>query len=114
MGKAALAALQRRLCQHDAAERRLLFYAAGYVRRAGRQHRAAPRREIPRAAAAQRRRRWRPRLLSVASDPALGIGAQELSLGLSRSPEAVARGRAPDPAARDAALAGALLLRDLP
>src|ERR1051326_2209691 len=38
MGKAALAALQRRLCQHDAAERRLLFYAAGYVRRAGRQH----------------------------------------------------------------------------
>src|SRR6202023_2478892 len=68
-----------------------------------------PRRQIPRAAAAARRRRRRHRLFAVAGDPALGLGPALLSLGLSRPPETLADRRAPDPAARDAALADQLL-----
>ena len=54
-------------------------------------------------------RRRRPRLLPVVVDPALGLGAHRLSLGLSREPEALADRRPPDPQRADAALARELL-----
>ena len=55
--------------------------------------------------------RRRPRLLPVVDDPARGLGADRLSLGLSREPEAVAGGGPADPQPADAALAR-LLLRE--
>ena len=55
VGEAPLAALPRRLRQHHAAQRRLLLHAARHLPRARRQHRAHPRREVPRAAAARAR-----------------------------------------------------------
>jgi hypothetical protein len=55
----------------------------------------------------ERRAGRRPaRLFPVVGDPALGLGADRLSLGLSREPEAVAGRRSPDPQRPDAALAG--------
>ena len=52
------------------------------------------------------------RLLPVGGDPALGLGAHRLSLGLSRQRQAVADRRPPDPQGGDAALAGLLLRGD--
>ena len=49
------------------------------------------------------------RLLSMDLDPALGLGADRLSLGLSRDPEAMADRRSPDPQRFAAAFAGELL-----
>ena len=56
--------------------------------------------------------RRRDRLFAMGGDPARGLGADRLSLGLSREPEAAAD-RRPDAAQRpDAALARLLLRRD--
>ena len=58
---------------------------------------------------ARRARRRPARLFPVVGDPALGLGAHRLSLGLSREPEAVAGRRPADPQRADAALARELL-----
>ena len=49
------------------------------------------------------------RLFPVGRDPALGLGAHRLSLGLSREPQALADRRPADPQRADAALARELL-----
>ena len=85
------------------------FSRLGALRRARRQHRAHPRREVPHAAAGGRARRRPARLLPMGGDPAHGLGAHRLSLGVPREPQAVARRRPPDPQRADAALAGELL-----
>ena len=112
LGEGALAAFRRRRREHHAAQRRLLVRAPRHLPRARRQHRAHPRREVPCAAAGVRDRRRRRRLLPLDGDPALGLGAARLPLGLPRAAEAVARRRAADPAAGDAALAVDVLRRD--
>ena len=100
-----LAALRRLGLPHHAAQRRLLVLAARRLHRARRQHRAHPRREISPAAAGARARRRPARLFPVGGDPALGLGAHRLSLGLSREPQALADRRPADPQRPDAALA---------
>ena len=62
--------------------------------------------------ARQRTRRRPARLFPVGGDPALGVGAHRLSLGLSREPEALAGGRPVDPEGGNAALARLLLRGD--
>ena len=54
-------------------------------------------------------RRRHARLFPVVRDPALGLGADRLSLGLSREPEAMAGRRPADPQRPDAAFVGQLL-----
>ena len=85
------------------------FSRLGVYHRARRQHRAHSRREISSAAAGERARRRPARLFPVGGDPALGLGAHRLSLGLSREPEALADRRPADPQRPDAALARELL-----
>ena len=104
-----LAALRRLRLPHHAAQRRLLVLAAGPASGARRQHRTHPRCQIPRAAAG-RRACWRAaRFLPMDLDPALGLGNDRLSLGLSRDAEAVADRGSADPQRLAAALAGELL-----
>ena len=86
LGAGILAALRRLRLPHHAAQRRLLVLAPRRLHRARRQHRAHPRRQISPAAARQRARRRPARLFPVGGDPALGVGAHRLSLGLSREP----------------------------
>ena len=82
VGEAPLAALQRRLRQHHAAQRRLLLHAARHLPRARRQHRAHPRREVPRAAARRTRAsaapldycQWESILRAVSALRALPLG----------------------------------------
>ena len=85
------------------------FSRLGVYHRARRQHRAHPRREIPCAPARDGAGGRQPRLLPVVDDPARGLGADGLSLGLSREPEALARRGPADPQPADAALARVLL-----
>ncbi len=85
------------------------FSRLGVYHRARRQHRAHPRRQISSAAAGRRACRRPARLFPMGGDPALGVGAHRLSLGLSRERQAVAGRRPAHPQGRDAALAGELL-----
>ena len=62
----------RLVLRHHAAQRDLRFLAARHLRRARRQHRAHPRREILRAAAVDLLGRLVARQLPVGIDPALG------------------------------------------
>ena len=98
LGAGILAALRRLGLPHHAAQRRLLVLAPRRLHGARRQHRAHPRREVSPAAAGERARRRPARLFPVGRDPALGLGAHRLSLGLSREPEALADRRPADPA----------------
>ena len=109
LGAGDVAALRRLGLPHHAAQRRLLVLAARPLYRARRQHRAHPRREVPHAAAGGRACRRAARLLPMVGDPAHGVGAHRLPLGLPREPQAVAGGRPPDPQRADAAVAGELL-----
>ena len=84
LGAGILAALRRLGLPHHAAQRRLLVLAARRLHGARRQHRAHPRREVSSAAAGPRACRRPARLFPVGGDPALGVGADRLSLGLSR------------------------------
>src|SRR6202040_3615259 len=86
-----------------------LVFAAGPASRARRQYRPNPRREVSCAAARGGARRRTARLLSMDLDPALGLGADRLSLGLSGNPQAMADRRSSDPQRFAAALAGELL-----
>ena len=97
LGAGILAALRRLGLPHHAAQRRLLVLAARRLHRARRQHRAHPRREISPAAAGRRAGRRPARLFPVGGDPALGLGADRLSLGLSRERQALADRRPADP-----------------
>ena len=72
----------RLVLRHHAAQRDLRFLAARHLCRARRQHGAHPRREILRAAAVDLLGRLDARQLPVGIDPALGLGAPLLSLGL--------------------------------
>ena len=90
--------LRRLGLPHHAAQRRLLVLAARRLYRARRQHRAHSRRQISPAAAGAGKGRRPARLLPVGVDPALGLGAHRLSLGLSPERQAVA-GRRPAHAA---------------
>ena len=78
------ARFRRLVAAHHAAHRRILVHAARPLYREGRQHRAHPRREISCAAAGIRNGRRPARLFPVDGDPALGVGADRLSLGLPR------------------------------
>ena len=106
-----LARLRRLVLPHAAAQRRLLVQPAGDLHRAGRQHGAAARREVPSPAAVEREGRRFARLFPVGGDPARGVGGDRLSLGLSRPGQAVADRRSLDPEPGHAALAD-LLLRE--
>ena len=114
LGPRALGALSRRAAQHDPAQRHLLLQPARHLPRARRQHRAHPRREVLRAAAADRDGRRRRRQRAVGRHPALGLGAPQLPLGLQGELPPVAHRRLPDPQPGDAALAALLLRRDQP
>ena len=85
------------------------FTRLGTRHRARRQHRPHPRREVPRAPAGDRAGRRLARLFPVDHDPARGLGAHRLSLGLPRERQALARRRPSDPQPADAALARQLL-----
>ena len=113
LDQGALGAVPRRAAQHDPAQRHVLLQPARHLPGARRQHRAHPRREILRAAAAQRDRRRRDRQRAVGGDPALGFGPSQLPLGLQGQLQALAHRRLSDPQPADAALA-ALLLRGDP
>jgi uncharacterized alpha-E superfamily protein len=78
-------------------------------RSSGRQHGRDPRRQVSRAAARDREGRRQPRLLPVDHDSARGVGADRVSLGLSREHQAAARRRPPHPEPPVAALARQLL-----
>src|SRR5207302_8433024 len=67
------------------------------------------RRQISRAATRGGTRRRSAGLLPVDLDPALGVGADGLSLGLSRDAETLADRRPPDPERHAAAVARKLL-----
>jgi hypothetical protein len=66
------------------------------VHRTRRQYRPHPRREIPSPPAGERERRLLARLFPVGGDPARGLGADRLSLGLPARHPALARRRPPD------------------
>ena len=83
-----------------------------FLERVG-QHRAHPRRQVPRAAAQRGGRRRRGRLLPMGGGPALGQRVRVLPQGVPRRDHAAARGRAADPARRHAALAALLHERGL-
>ena len=82
-----LAAVRRFRLPDHAAQRRLLVLAARPASGARRQHRPHSRREVSRAAARGGTCRRPAGLLPVDLDPALGVGADRLSLGLSRDAE---------------------------
>ena len=90
-------------------ERDLRLFADRHLRRARRQHRAHPRREVLRAAAVDLLGRLVARQLSVGIDPALGLGAPLLSLGLRRGIPADQHSRLSDPQRAHAAFARLLL-----
>src|SRR6202022_1186200 len=92
-----------------AAQRRLLVLAARPASRARRQYRPHPRREVSRAAARGGTRRRSAGLLLMDLDPALGLGADSLPLGLSRDAQAMADRRSSDSQRFAAAFAGELL-----
>ena len=106
------AALSRRAAQHDPAQRHVLLQPARHVPRARRQHGAHSRREVLRAAAADRDGRRRRRQRAVGRHPALGVGASQLPLGLQAELPPVAHRRVSHPQSGDAALAALLLRRD--
>ena len=112
LDQGALGAVPRRAAQHHPAQRHLLLQPARHVPGARRQHRAHPRRQILRAAAAQRDGRRRDRQRAVGGHPALGLRAPQLPLGLSRELQALAHRRLSHPQPPDAALAAILLRRD--
>ena len=85
-----LAAVRRLGLPDHAAQRRLLVLAPRATSGARRQHRPHSRREVSRAAARGGTCRRSPRLLPVDLDPALGVGADGLSLGLPRDAETLA------------------------
>src|SRR6266702_5761258 len=108
-GAGILAALRRLGLSYHAAQRRLLVLAARGVHGARRQHRAHPRCKISPAAARAGARGRAAGLFPMGDDAALGLGADRLSLGLSREPETLADRRPADPQRPDAAVAGELL-----
>ena len=85
------------------------FSQTRHLRRARRQHGAHPRREILRAVAVDLVGRLLARQLPVGIDPALGVGAPLLSLGLRSRLQADQHRRLSDPQRAHAALAGLLL-----
>src|SRR6266852_4323156 len=98
LGAGILAALRWLGLPHHVAQRRLLVLPSRRLHGTRRQHRAHPRRQVSHAAAGARARRRAARLFPVVGDPALGVGADRLSLGLSREREALADRRPADPA----------------
>ena len=108
LGEGALPPVPRRDLRHHAPRRGLPLQPPGhFLERAG-QHRAHPRREVPRAAAQREGRRRRGGLLPVGGGAALGVGVRGLPQGLPRRDHAAASGRAADPARRHAARAALL------
>src|SRR5260370_27050438 len=102
----------RRDDRHDAEGRSAVFLAPGHVPGARGQHRTDPRRPVPRTRRPGRarhqhrgRRRALDRLLPLGRGAALGVGVRGLSQGLQQRDYAGARGGAPHPARRTAALA---------
>ena len=110
LDQGAVGHVPRRAPQHDPAQRHLLVLPARHLPGARRQHRPHPGREVLCAAAPQRAGRRRDRQRAVGRDPALGVGAPQLPLGLQGQLQALAHRGLSDPQPADAPLA-ALLLR---
>ena len=99
---------------HHVARPVVLVFQARSAHRTGGQHRPYPGCEIPRPTTRARADRRLARLLPVDRHPAGRVGADRLSLGISRKHQAVARGRSPDSPVRNASIAPVLLRQHRP
>ncbi len=114
VGQVPLAPVARRDDRHRVAGRRVLLHAAWHLPRTRRQHRADSRRAFRRRRTEfTRRRAPARRLLLLDLDSQFGVGAGDLSQGVSRCRHAGAGGRIDDPEPADAALAARFARRRL-